>query len=122
LKGSNSDQVKFIASDGVVMNISIEILKEQAGENSKLWHLVQFKLMENEDMKAIEIDMNSEKLGMLFSFLCNKKANFGKFRHRRERECFREELEFWQVPFNKQEWAKEDEFYPVECFCSHPAS
>ena len=51
---------------------------------------------------------------MLINFLRNEKKYFPKFRHRRERELFRQELEFWEINYDFEKWNREDNEYPVE--------
>ena len=51
---------------------------------------------------------------MVINYLRNSMLSFPQFIHRRERDLFKQELEFWAIDFNKVAWQHDEKNYKVE--------
>ena len=128
-KKSTQDQyitLKVGMGENQKMIKTSSIILSHAGKNSKIskigtteFHM--FTSMDSMESKnsskqngGIYIDRDPETFEILINYLRNEKKYFPKFRHRRERELFRQELEFWEISYDQEKWSKEDSEYPVE--------
>ena len=91
------------------------------GKNSKLYKQSQNDQFQSGDSRgttktkdtAIYLDRDPVIFEIIINYLRNDKKEFPKFIHRRERELFRQELEYWEIAYNQEKWNQEDHLYPV---------
>ena len=58
----------------------------------------------------------------MINYLRNEKKEYPKFIHRRERDQFRQELEYWEIAYNQDKWNLQDHLYPVTVIDPNAAS
>lgn len=79
-----------------------------AGRNSKLYKQSQSDQFQTSDSRetkktkdnSIYLDRDPVIFEIIINYLRNDKKEFPKFIHRREREQFRQELEYWEIAYN----------------------
>ena len=71
---------------------------------------------------SIYLDRDPVIFEIIINYLRNDKKEYPKFIHRRERDQFRQELEYWEIAYNQDKWNLQDHLYPVTVIDPNAAS